>query len=111
MTTNYEKYRGRCKELSEELVKDNPSFTLVRGHYYEPMWNREEPHWWCVDENGTIHDPSKLQFPSAGCGVYTEYSGFSDCEECGKSIPENEIIHMGRYTCCSSRCAKRLVGL
>jgi hypothetical protein len=32
--SDYMKYRGKCKEMSEALVKENPKLRLVRGHYY-----------------------------------------------------------------------------
>lgn len=109
--TNYEKYRGKCKELTEALVKEIPTLTIVRGHYFDHVWGRDEPHWWCVNDEGVIYDPSRLQFPTEGDGIYTPYSGYSDCEHCGKQVAEKDIIQQGRYPCCSDSCALRLVGL
>ena len=110
--TNYTKFRGKCKEFCDALILERPDLELVRGHYYEPHWSREEPHWWCVDSEGLIIDPTVKQFPSGGIKeFYTQYSGFSDCEECSKSIPEAEIIMQGRFTVCSTQCAMKLVGL
>lgn len=109
---DYKKYRGKCKEFCEALIIERPELTMVRGYYYEPNWNREEAHWWCVDSIGTIIDPTRKQFPSGGIACfYRPYDGFSDCAECGKSIPEAEIIFNGRYPCCSEHCALALVGL
>lgn len=109
---DYKKYRGKCKEFCEALILERPELTMVRGHYFEVSWGRDEAHWWCVDTVGNIVDPTSKQFPNGGMEWnYTPYSGFSDCEECGKSIPEAEIVMMGRYPICSERCAKRLVGL
>lgn len=111
MSNNYEKYRGRCKELSEKACKEDSTLRLVRGHYWCPVWNREEQHWWCEDSKGNIVDKSKLQFPSAGAGIYTEFNGVVTCEECGKDVKEEDMILMGRYPTCSDSCARRLVGL
>lgn len=109
---NYKKYRGKCREMSEALAKENPNFRLVRGLYYEPLWNREEPHWWCVDEEGQIHDPTRKQYPSGGQKeFYREFDGYFDCEECGRKVNEDNVIQMGRYPVCSERCAKALVGI
>jgi len=110
--SNYKKFRGKCKEFCDELMECNPSFQLVRGYYYEPLWNREEPHWWCVDECGAIHDPTKLQFPSGGISeFYREFDGTVDCEECGLKINEGDIVMQGRYPVCSAICAMKLVGI
>jgi hypothetical protein len=108
---DYKKYRGKCKEMCEALIQENPELSMVRGWYYEPEWDRKEPHWWCVDAEGNIHDPSVKQYPSQGAGEYTPFGGFFECAECAKSIPEAEVIQMGNYPCCSDKCAMRLVGL
>lgn len=110
--SDYLKYRGKCKEMCEEAVKKDPSLTMVRGHYYDPLWNREEPHWWTVRKDGTIFDPSARQFPTKGMGEYTPFSGICTCVECGKEFPEEQLVVMGNgnYTCCSNLCAARLVG-
>lgn len=110
--TDYIKYRGKCKEMSEALIKENPELRLVRGYYYEPLWNREEQHWWCEDKFGNIIDPTAKQFPSGGITqFYREFDGTVECEECGKTINEADVIMMGRFPVCSSKCACRLVGL
>lgn len=104
--------RGKCLEKSQELVAANPELTLVRGWYFEPMWNREEMHWWTKDANGVINDPTRVQFPSNGClDYYREFNGSYDCEECGTSVLEENAVPMGRYITCSTRCARRLVGV
>lgn len=109
--SDYLKYRGKCKKMVDELVADNPTLTAVRGHYWCPIWNRDEPHWWAVDEKGNIHDPTKRQFPSKGTGTYTPFDGRIICAECGTETTEDEMIIMGNYAVCSDRCALRLVGL
>src|ERR1700759_695729 len=98
--TDYQKYRGKCKELSEAACVDDPTLTLVRGYYYDPQWG-EQPHWWTRREGGSIHDPTKDQFPSKGLGKYMEFDGFYDCEGCGKRVAEADVVPMGRYACCS----------
>jgi len=107
---NYRKYRGKCKEMSEALAAKDPSLRVVRGHYDCPIWGRQA-HWWCVDQNGKIVDPTAKQFPSAGIGEYVEFSGYFECEQCGKSVPENEVVPVGGHPTCSNECAMRLVGL
>lgn len=97
--------------MCEALVKEDPSLQMVRGHYYCPIWNTEEPHWWCVKEDGTIVDPTKLQFPSAGHGTYTPFNGMLECAECGKEIPEKDADIEGNYAFCSYQCHGRFVGI
>lgn len=109
--SDYLKYRGKCKEMCEAAISEDPTLTLVRGHYFEPMWNSEEQHWWTVRTDGTIFDPSVKQFPSRGSGIYTEFNGFVTCEECGKTMEEKDAQAMGNYMVCSTKCAMRLVGL
>lgn len=109
--SDYLEFRGKCKELSEAACAADPSLRLVRGYYWCPVWNTQEPHWWCEREDGTIVDPSAKQFPSKGNGTYTEFDGYFDCSECGKRIHEDEAYHHGRYSFCSGRCCARFVGV
>lgn len=110
--SDYLKYRGKCKEFAEALSKEN-GYTLVRGWYYDPIWNREEAHWWCVDAEGNIHDPTSKQFPSGGVAeFYRPFEGYFECAECGAKVKEADVVDMGNsYTVCSDRCALALVGL
>lgn len=108
---NYEKYRGKCKEFSEQAVKDDPSLTLVRGYYFCPIWNVEEQHWWTKREDGTIYDPSCLQYPSKGAGMYREFDGTIECSNCGKQITELTASFESRYAFCSYECHGRFVGV
>ena len=110
--TNYLKYRGKCKEYCEALYKEK-GYRMVRGWYYDPIWNREEAHWWCVDSEGRIHDPTSAQFPFGGIQYnYREFDGFYMCEQCGKQVAEEKVISMGNsHIVCSSICARQLVGV
>lgn len=103
-------YRGRCKELSEAAVLADPTLTLVRGHYHCFAWG-VQPHWWTVRPDGTIYDPSALQFPSKGWGEYVPFDGTVTCEECGKVVKEADAVFESNYALCSHRCLMRLVGL
>lgn len=109
--TDYQRYRGKCKELSEAWVQAHPEYRLVRGYYFCPIWNREEPHWWTVDRDGTIYDPSAKQFPSGGAGIYTEFDGVVSCAECGRQMAEDEAEFYGNYAFCSGECFGRFVGV
>ena len=108
--SDYTKYRGQCKIMCDALVAEDPSLRLERGHYIDPLWGPQE-HWWCVKPDGSIVDPTAKQFPSKGSAEYIPFNGICVCEECGKEVPEEEAIFMGRYPVCSNLCARRLVGV
>ena len=109
--SNYSKYRGKCRQLSEEAVKKDPTLTLVRGHYWCPIWNQEDPHWWTVRPDGSVFDPSAKQFPSNGHGIYTPFDGIIQCSECGKEVKEEEADIDGNYAFCSYKCHSHFVGI
>jgi len=107
----YRMFRGRCHELSEAAVAADPSLTLVRGHYYCPIWNRDEAHWWTVRPDGSIHDPTAQQFPSAGLGIYTPFDGVVECANCGRETTEEAAQFCGKYAFCCGACVGRFVGV
>lgn len=111
LTYQYQKYRGRCKEYCDAAVAADSTLTLARGHYYCPVWDSNEPHWWCVRADGTIFDPTVEQFPSLGAGIYTLFDGNVVCDQCGKEGKEEDFHPMGNYICCSDTCCMKLVGL
>ena len=109
--TDYMKYRGKCKEMSGALILEHPNLRLVRGHYWCPISNRNEPHWWCVDKRGNVYDPTKKQFLSKGMGDYIEFDGVCECSQCGKKGQENEFHFESNYQFCSTPCHMKFVGL
>jgi hypothetical protein len=109
--SDYLLYRGKCKELCESACSEDKTLNLVRGHYYCPIWNTEEPHWWTVRVDGTINDPTKNQFPSRGLGIYTPFDGIVLCAECGKEVAEEDASKEGNYAFCCVRCHGRFVGV
>lgn len=109
--SDYLKFRGKCKELSEEAIAKDPALRLVRGHYHCPMWGKQA-HWWCEKPDGTIVDPSVNQFPTAGYAAeYVEFNGICKCDQCDKEINEEDATFEGRYSFCSTLCKMRFVGL
>jgi hypothetical protein len=107
---DYTRYRGKCKQMSEAAVAADPTLTLVRGHYYCPVWG-EQAHWWCKKQDGTIVDPTKDQFPSKGRGEYVEFDGKVSCSNCGKEINEEDGDYESNYVFCSDRCHRQFVGV
>ena len=101
--SDYQKYRGKCKEFCEAEIKKDPTLTLVRGHYMDTFWGPQQ-HWWLTRPDGTIYDPSAKQFPTKGYGVYVPFDGMIDCEFCGKQIAEEDAYISGHHVYCSSSC-------
>ena len=107
---DYLKYRRKCLQFCQKAVAENPDLTLVRGYYHCPIFGKQQ-HWWTVDKGGNIYDPTALQFPSKGTGVYEPFGGFVNCAECDKAMAEEEADFEGRYAFCSTACHMRFVGL
>lgn len=114
--TDYQQFRGKCRELSEAAVAaSDGALRLARGWYICPLWGRQE-HWWAVRiSTGEIVDPTVRQFPTNGLGAeYEEFNGVVACVECGKEITEEEAAvysHGSPYAVCSGRCYGRMVGV
>lgn len=111
ITDDYTKFRGKCKEMCDDLLVEDPTLTLVRGHYFCLAWGTDEPHWWLKKQDGTIVDPSCRQFPCNGSGIYTEFNGMVECAECGKEMKEEDSRFESRYVFCDVKCNMRFVGL
>jgi len=98
--SDYEKYRGKCKEYVDKAIKEDSTLTAVRGHYVCPFWG-EQAHWWCIRKDGTIYDPTVDQFPKPHIGDYIPFDGYVKCAECEKRITEEEADIVGNYAFCS----------
>jgi len=76
--------------------------TAVRGHYYCPVWGKRE-HWWLVDKDNEIIDPTAMQFPSKGLGIYEPFKEGS-AEPTGICMNCGEYCYEGRSSACSEVC-------
>lgn len=97
---------GKCAEVTLAMQQAFPELTRVRGHYYCPIWG-ERAHWWLVNTDGEIIDPTKAQFPSKGIGHYEPWpEGAREptgmCPNCG------ELIYDGNYLC-NDTCYRQYV--
>jgi len=108
--SDYIKYRGRCKEFVDKAITDDPTLIAIRGYYYD-IFEGRRAHWWCKRPDGSIFDPTALQFTTKGKGVYEEFDGIVECSECGKEMTEDEAIFESNYAFCSTKCHMRFVGL
>jgi hypothetical protein len=94
---------GKCHEASIEMQEQFPHLRLVRGHYHDVMWGERE-HWWLVDDDENIVDPTATQFPSKGSGHYYELPDdakepLGKCMNCGEYCYENRNF-------CSDGCER-----
>lgn len=60
---------GKCLETSYLMLQEFPDLRLVSGHYYDACWG-ERSHFWLVDPEDYIIDPTAAQFPTKGNGAY-----------------------------------------
>lgn len=94
--------RGTCQETAQAMVKDFPELTRVRG-FYNDVLQGERPHWWCVDLEGEIVDPTAAQF--APCGEYLPYDESlgeprGQCLNCGGLMYDTPLV----VGVCSEAC-------
>jgi len=94
--------RGHCADMTDCMVGVFPELRRVRGHYYCPIADREHTHWWCVDTDGMVIDPTAAQFQSRGAGEYREYVG---PEPAGKCIYCGDLVLPPCSTFCDENCA------
>lgn len=65
---NVDRGYGKCREVVGRMVRAFPDLRRACGFYHCPAWGRRE-HWWCVDREGKVVDPTRAQFPSAEPGL------------------------------------------
>lgn len=98
---------GLCKMYARRMTEAFPELRLVRGHYTCTAWG-ERGHWWTVTAAGEVVDPTAGQFPSAGAGVYVEFTG-SDAELPTERRPNcGESCYHGKNFC-SDACGRSYV--
>lgn len=93
---------GACEDATRIMVGVFPELTRVRGHYVCLSWGLRE-HWWLVEFDGSIVDPTAAQFPCSGTSVYIPWEEGAE-EPRGKCINCGEYVFSGRITCCRA-CA------
>ena len=105
-TTNYNDAYGKCKEVTQKMQNVFPELTLIRGFYHCPIW-KQRCHWWLVDSQNNVIDPTARQFPSNGSGEYIRWNE-KDKEPTGKCINCGEYCYDGG-TVCSDKCGREFV--
>lgn len=98
---NVKESLGKCAETTLAMNKAFPELRRVRGHYYD-AFQGERSHWWLVDEDGVIVDPTKDQFPDWR-GEYVEW-GDEEEEPTGRCPNCGEYVYGGKMFC-DDNCA------
>ena len=98
--------RGKCAEFTAALVENFPELKRVRGFVTLKSGLRRS-HWWCVDADGNIVDPTASQFETE----YFWHAGIAFYEPLNESDPEptGKCPNCGNYcydggVCCSPKC-------
>ena len=58
--------KGFCLGSTLQMKRAFPELKRIKGVYIEPNGKRNI-HWWCVDKDNNIIDPTAFQFKSGGC--------------------------------------------
>jgi hypothetical protein len=91
--------RRTCRETTLAMAAAFPELRRVRGHYCHGLIG-EAPHWWLVAPDGSIVDPTAVQFPAGG--TYVEHDESQPeptgrCLECGDYTYDRRLF-------CSAEC-------
>lgn len=110
---------GKCRGAVEDMKAHFPELKIEKGYVVHPFIQPDTlikndfhgvPHWWLIDEEGSIVDPTESQFPKP-----LEYSPYSEelhgllpvgkCMECGDLFyPPKEP---GNF--CDEECSDRFM--
>lgn len=95
----------QCREVSEAMANAFPELTRVCGHYVAPI-DGMRPHWWLIDADKRVIDPTRHQFQSEGAGEYVqlEKPPIARCQNCGEPFFDD-----ASYPFCCDACADETV--
>ncbi len=98
---------GQCRQATEDMAKEFPELKRVRGHYFDSLWGKRE-HWWLVDPEGNIVDPTAMQFPTKGTNRYVPWRE-GDPEPIGQCYNCGDYVFNKDYNgACSEDCEKAI---
>ena len=89
---------NQCAEFTKLMNDVYPELRRVCGFYHCPIVGKR-PHWWLIDQNGNIVDPTAVQFPSRGVmGEYIELEGPQGKPK-GRCLNCGEVSYHETYFC------------
>lgn len=93
---------GMCTKATQQFLKEFPELKRVRGHVESVLSCKPLPHWWCVDPDGEIVDPTAKQFE-----CITRYIKWDESqpEPTGKCPNCGEYCYDHKFVCCDA-CAE-----
>jgi hypothetical protein len=113
--------RPLCEHATAELAAQFPELTRTRGHvYFETGTNtyghpmdptKPWPHWWLVDSESTVLDPTACQFHAMTSGASLRYEPLDEAllEQHG---PPQRCMNCGALAwgsvVCSEACEREL---
>lgn len=105
---------GICSRATEEMVKAFPELKRVPGHVETA--NGRFAHWWCVDPEGKVVDPTAAQYRDIG-GILAydpwrpgSLTRVGKCMDCGDEIWKAvDSLDGKKESFCSKRCEARYI--
>jgi len=102
---NTEMAKNQCDKATTAMMKEFPELTRVRGHVIDGFAHKHE-HWWLATQDGSIVDPTAIQF--SGILGYqpldeSQPQPIGKCRECGDYVYPNPE---GMTEFCSNKCSK-----
>ena len=99
---------GNCHTYTKLMSETFPELRRIRGYYTPDPFSHSSPHWWLVDEQNNIVDPTINQYISP--------DGLYDPIDENESVPNSRCLNCGEYfyseTCsqiCSSLCESSFI--
>ena len=92
---------GKCYEATSEMIKTFPELKRIRGHVRHILSNKVSPHWWCINAEGIVFDPTSIQFVAIIKYIphdETQPEPTGKCSNCGEYCFNYEAV-------CSDKCA------
>lgn len=100
--------RGTCKQAVTDLCNKYPFMKPVYGYVKYQLNGKQitDGHWWAIDNEGYIADPTRSQLPAKEIEyVYDSRPVLFKCANCGKPVLEDDRLSYF----CSKQCAAETI--
>lgn len=107
------KVLGRCQSICTKMVAEFPELRITNGFVKLDGVEEQQTHWWCVDPDNNIVDPTAFQYVWNNTPIL-QYIEIDDdhparkyprrkCMNCGKYFFDGPG-HKEYYPCCDKKC-------